>query len=62
MVEIIVSEEELSECPNCEGDIKLIGDGIESMGDGTAIGYIECEDCGFEAREDWKHRATVCEV
>lgn len=51
---------ELHDCPECGAGIALL-DGIESAGDGTAFGYIECQadDCSFRGREEWVHDRTV---
>lgn len=50
--------EELSTCPECDGLLRLV-DGIESTGEGVAFGYVECNNCGFRAREEWVHDQTV---
>lgn len=51
-------DSELTDCPVC-GDYLRLTEPIESTGEGVAHGYLVCDGCDFQAREEWVHDETV---
>ncbi len=52
---------ELTACPDCGGDVTYDVGGITSDGHGSAQAVIACEDCSFQATEEWSLDRTVRE-
>lgn len=53
----VVSEEELSSCPECEEAIST--GNVEFLGEGFLVVPVYCSSCDFHATEEWAHEQTV---
>lgn len=53
----VVSEEELSSCPECEEYLST--GNVEFLGGGFLVVPVYCSSCDFHAIEEWSHGQTV---